>query len=147
MILLDTNVVSEIMRRAVDPTVAAYIDALPIEEVYLPSIVVAEIRYGLRRLPDGRRRREAQDSFARFLDAGFAGRILPFDASCADGYATVRHSREVAGRPVTVQDALIGGMALAHRAVLATRNILDFDGYGLTVVNPWGTKQHDAPQG
>lgn len=137
MILLDTNVVAETMKRRVDPVVAAFIDRQRIDEIFLPSLVAAEIRYGLRRLPAGRRRGEIEADFAAFLAAGFASRILVFDDACAMGYATVRTSREQTGRPVSIQDALIGGMALAHGATLATRNITDFDGYGLSLVNPW----------
>ena len=137
MILLDTNVISETMKRRVDPVVAAFIDGQRIDELFLPSLVAAEIRYGLRRLPAGRRRDTIEADFAAFLEAGFASRILVFDDACAVGYATARTAREQAGRPVSIQDALIGGMALAHGATLATRNTADFDGYGLSLVNPW----------
>jgi predicted nucleic acid-binding protein len=137
VILLDTNVISETMKRRVDPVVAAFIDQQPIDELFLPSLVAAEIRYGLRRLPAGRRRHEIEADFGTFLEAGFASRILPFDDACAVGYATARTARERAGRPVSIQDALIGGMALAHGATLATRNVADFEGYGLSLVNPW----------
>lgn len=67
----------------------------------------------------------------------FPGRVLPFDQACAAAYATVRAGRERAGRPVQPLDALVGAMALAYNATLATRNVTDFDGYGLTIVNPW----------
>jgi toxin FitB len=137
VILLDTNVVSETMKRSVDPAVAAFIHQQQIDEFFLPSIVAAEIRYGLRRLPAGRRRGEIEADFTAFLEAGFATRILAFDDACAVGYATVRTARERTGRPVSIQDALIGGMALAHGATLATRNIADFEGYGLSLVDPW----------
>jgi len=136
VILLDTNVISETMKRRVDPVVA-FIDGQRIDELFLPSLVAAEIRYGLRRLPAGRRRDAIEADFAAFLEAGFASRILVFDDACAAGYATARTAREQAGRPVSIQDELIGGMALAHGATLATRNTADFDGYGLSLVNPW----------
>ncbi len=137
MILLDTNVVSELMKPLCHPAVAAFIRTKPLGALFLPSLVVAEIRYGLGRLPAGRRRAEIERDFDAFLHAGFASRILPFDGACAPGYATARITRERAGRPVTIQDALIGGLALAHGATVATRNTTDFDGYGLSVVNPW----------
>ena len=98
---------------------------------------MAELRHGIARLPEGRRRAGIEDDFDAFCSAGFASRILSFDASCASGYALARSAREQAGRPVAVLDALIGGMVLAHGATLATRNIVDFDGYGLALVNPW----------
>ncbi len=139
MILLDTNVVSELMKRHVHPAVAAFIEARPLAEFFVPGIVVAEVLYGIARLPAGRRRERIGTDFAAFMQAGFAARVLPFDAACAAGYAKARTSREQAGRPVQIQDALIGAMALAHGSVLATRNIDDFDGYGLSLVDPWNS--------
>ena len=85
---------------------------------------------------DGRRRDELERDFGIFLEAGFAARVLA-DADCALGYATARVVREQAGRPVPAVDALIGGMALAHGATLATRSVTDFDRYGLSIVDPW----------
>lgn len=137
MILLDTNVVSEIMKPQPDPSVAAFIDAQPIELLFVPSLVMAELRHGIARLPQGRRRGEVESDFETFCKAGFASRILAFDDDCAKAYALVRAAREQAGRPVAVFDALIGGMALAHGARLATRNTTDFNGYGLALVDPW----------
>lgn len=101
----------------------------------LPSIVIAEIRYGVQSLPTGRRRNEIEQDFKRFLESGFAQRIVLFDAVCATAYATARVTRLSAGRPVALQDALISGMAFAHGAKLATRNISD--GYGLSLINAW----------
>ena len=125
------------MRRQPHPAVAGFIEHKPSTDLFVPSLVVAEIRYGLRRLPAGKRRDELERNFGTFLEAGFAGRVLAFDADCALGYATARVIREQAGRPVPAMDALIGGMALAHGAMLATRNVSDFDGYGLSIVDPW----------
>jgi predicted nucleic acid-binding protein len=141
VILLDTNVVSELMKRRVHPAVAAFIAANPIDELFLPSLVVAEILYGVSRLPAGQRRNRIETDFRAFLEVGFTARILPFDAASAAGYATARTMREQAGRPVPVPYALIGGLALAHGATLATRNIADFDGYGLSLVDPWGAEK------
>lgn len=137
MILLDTNVVLEIMKPRGNPDVADFINRQSLHELFLPSLVVAELRYGLRRLPEGRRRTEIEASFEAFLTAGFASRVLVFDMACAAGYAAVRIALERAGRPVQIQDALIGGMALAYGAILATRNVADFVGYGLSLVDPW----------
>lgn len=125
------------MRRQPHPAVAGFIERQPSADLFLPSLVVAEIRYGLRRLREGRRRDELERDFGTFLEAGFGARVLAFDADCALGYATARVVREQAGRPVPAMDALIGGMALAHGAMLATRNVSDFDGYGLSIVDPW----------
>jgi len=125
------------MRRHPHPAVAAFIGSHPSTDLFVPSPVVAEIRYGLRRLPEGRRRDELERDFGTFLEAGFAACVLAFDADCALGYATARVVREQAGRPVPAMDVLIGGMALAYGATLATRNGTDFDGYGLSLVDPW----------
>lgn len=137
MILLDTNVVSELMRPRIDPSVAAYIERTPRETMFVPSLVVAELRYGVGRLPPGRRRDGLAQGIETFLATGFVGRVLDFDAACAAGYATARIAREKLGRSVAVIDALIGGMALAHGATLATRNTVDFEGYGLSLIDPW----------
>jgi predicted nucleic acid-binding protein len=137
VILLDTNIVSELMRPHPNIRVTGFLAGRHLETLFLPSLVVAEIRYGLARLPDGQRRASLESLFERLLAEGFADRVLPLDASCAEHYATARAAREVAGRPISMADGLIGGMALAHGAVLATRNTADFDGLGLTLVNPW----------
>jgi predicted nucleic acid-binding protein len=118
-------------------TVAAFLRTCRVEELFLPSLAVAELRYGLARLPLGRRRSTLESDLDAVLARGFPGRILVFDEACATAYATARSIRERAGRPLQTLDALIGGMALAHGATLATRNIADFDGYGLTIVDPW----------
>lgn len=125
------------MRRQPHPAVAGFIERKPSADLFVPSLVVAEIRCGLRRLLAGRRRDELERSFGTFLEAGFGGRVLAFDADCAVGSATARVVREQAGWPVPAMNALIGGMALVHGAMLATRNVSDFDGYGLSIVDPW----------
>lgn len=125
------------MKRQVDPAVTRFIDSQPMSELFLPSLVVAEIRYGLHKLPEGRRRSDLEHNFEDFLAVGFDARILAFGAACAAGYAVVRAAREQCGRPVKTLDALIGGIAHTHGATLATRNIADFEGYGLSLINPW----------
>jgi toxin FitB len=137
VILLDTNVVSEMMRPQPAAAVVAFLRASGIDVLFLPSLAVAELRHGLARLPPGRRRSGLEANLDGVLMQGFPGRILVFDEACAVAYATARSVRESAGRPLQMLDALIGGMALAHGATLATHNIADFDGYGLTVVDPW----------
>ena len=137
MILLDTNVVSEVMKPHPNPLVAAFIESQPLDRLFVPSLVMAELRHGIARLPEGRRRDEIESDFEAFCRAGFSSRVLSFDDTCARGYARARSMREQAGRPVAILDALIGGMALAHGATLATRNTADFDGYGLALVDPW----------
>lgn len=137
MILLDTNVLSELMRPAIDARVAAFIAAQPGDELFTASLCEAEIRYGLARLPAGRRRDGLEAAFRSLLAGGFAGRILSFDSACAEGYATVRTRREAAGLPISIPDALIAGSALVHGATVATRNVADFSGCNVTVIDPW----------
>lgn len=137
MILFDTNVVSELVRPQPHPCVLAFARSCRPVDAYLPSVCEAELRYGCARLPRGRRRADLERNLARVLRQVFSDRVLPFDQTCAAAYATVRAGRELAGRPVQPIDALIGAMALTYGATLATRNVADFDGYGLSVVNPW----------
>ena len=137
MILLDTNVLSELMRPVINPAVADFLEAQQAEELFTTSLCEAEIRYGIARLPAGRRRDRLEAAFRTFVTTAFAGRILVFDSSCADAYAAVRTRREAAGLPISLTDALIAASALAHGAAVVTRNVADFSECGLDVINPW----------
>jgi predicted nucleic acid-binding protein len=139
VILLDTNVISELMQSASarHAKVTAFLAAQNVADLFLPSMAIAEIRYGIEQLPAGKRRNIIDQAFKTLLQTGFANRIINFDVACADAYATARAIRKRSGRPVAVEDALIGGIALAYGATLATRNTTDFDGYGLTLIDPW----------
>lgn len=138
MIVLDTNVVSEVMRPVPDPAVLAWVDAQPADELYLTSMTVAELLYGVARLPAGKRRERLAEQVGRLVDELFAGRVLPFDSAASGMYARVASARERAGAPISVADAVIAATAASASAVkLATRNVSDFAGTGLTVVDPW----------
>ena len=137
MILLDTNVLSELMRPAIDPAVAAWVRSRPPDELFTPSFCEAELRYGIAHLPVGRRRAELDAAFEALLADGFVGRVIAFDSACAGGYATVRAHREEIGQPIGVQDAIVAGTALAHGAAVATRNTRDFSDCGIAVIDPW----------
>jgi toxin FitB len=137
LILLDTNVLSEWMRGPLDAAVAAWMHARLPEELFISSICEAELRYGIDRLPRGQRRERLEESFRTLLTEGFTDRVIAFDSSCAAGYAAVRVRREAAGRPISLQDALIAGTALAHGAAVATRNTRDFADCGVEVIDPW----------
>jgi predicted nucleic acid-binding protein len=137
MILLDTNVISALMRPHIDPAVAAYLQTRPADTLFTASLCEAEIRYGIARLPAGRRRDGLAVAFQTFLAEGFAGRIIAFDSACAAAYADIRVRREAAGRPVAIPDAMIAGTALAYGATVATRNTGDFADCGILVENPW----------
>lgn len=138
MLLLDTNVIFELMRLSPSPRVTAFIRQQEIDTLFMSSLSEAEIRYGLFRLPRGRRRDFLFDSFQRFLALGFDGRIIAFDSAAVAAYAGIRTRREQTGLPVTIPDAMIAATALAYGASVATRNVGDFIGCGIGVVNPWG---------
>lgn len=137
MILLDTNVISELVRTAPEARVEAYLRRHRSEAMFTAAICLAEIRYGLARLPAGRRRDDLAMSVEAFLTGGFEDRILPFNAACAGLYGLIRAEREARGLPIEVEDAMIAATARAHGATLATRNVADFEFCGITVVNPW----------
>jgi len=125
------------MRKQPHEAVLAFARTVPADEVFLPSLCEAEIRYGLLRLPPGKRQAELAAGFNAVLKQAFAGRILAFDSACAGAYAGLRARRERAGQVAALTDLLIGGMALAHGATLATRNVADFAGCGVTILDPW----------
>lgn len=137
MIILDTNVVSELMRPEPAPQVAAWIRDRDRPELRTTSVTVAEIRYGIARLPDGRRkqalRTAAEDIFRTFED-----QVLPFDAAAAEHYAAIASNRERSGNPISGFDALIAAVCRSRGAALATRNLPDFDGTGIETIDPWG---------
>ena len=136
--MLDTNVISELMRPAPDRGVVAWVSRLSPATVCTTAVTLAEVRFGIARLPSGRRRAlldvAADDVFATFAD-----RVLPFDAVAAGQYGDVVVERECAGAPISGFDAQIAAICIAHRAALATRNTSDFDGLGLDLIDPWIT--------
>lgn len=137
MILLDTNVISELVRREPEPAVQTFLQSQPPLSIYTASICEAEIRYGLARMPAGRRRNELTRRIMELFAAAFADRILAFDSSAADIYGAIRTSRERAGHPIAVEDALIAATARAYGLAIATRNEDDFAGCGVQIINPW----------
>jgi toxin FitB len=137
LIVLDTNVVSEMMRPAPDSTVLHWLNTQVAEELWLNSVVVSELLFGIARLPAGARKRQLADTFAAMLEQDFAGRILPFDVEAAVVYAELAAGCEAKGRPVDMADAQIAAICLAQGAKLATRNLKHFEGLGLGLVNPW----------
>jgi toxin FitB len=130
-------VISELMRPAIAPAVAAYRQAQDPETLFTASLCEAELRYGVTRLPAGRRRDALDAAFCSFLAEGFAARVVAFDSACAESYAAVRVRREFAGLPISLPDAMIAGTALAHGATVATRKVVDFSGCAIAMANPW----------
>ena len=139
MIVLDTNVVYEMMRPAPDPSVLNWLNTQIAEELWLNSVVVSELLFGIARLPTGARRRLLTGTFAAMLEQDFAGRILPFGLEAAVIYAELAAGCEAKGRVVEMADAQIAAICLAQGAKLATRNFKHFGGLGLVLVNPWGS--------
>lgn len=137
MILLDTNVVSAAMAPIPPGAVLVWLNAQATDRLFLSTITVAEIGYGLRILPEGRRRRDLEARFRAFVARGFEQRILTFDLGAADRYADLMAHRRAMGRPMSVPDAEIAAIALAHGMALAARNLADFDPCGLDLINPF----------
>ncbi len=137
MIILDTNVVSELMRPAGDPRVLRWMRKTGDGDLATTAITVAEIEYGLARLPDSSRA-DALRTAAAALWASFSTAILPFDVSAARDYGALMAARGRAGRPTSAFDAQIAAIATVHNAKVATRNIADFQGMGLKLIDPWG---------
>lgn len=137
MLIVDTNVISELMRPAPDETVARWFDEQPIESLAITAITVAEVLYGLDLMPDGRRKADLSGRFAVAFSRAFSGCALPFDSTAAVAYARIRGDRQRAGRPISVNDALIAAIARTRGAMIATRNVADFEGCEITILNPW----------
>lgn len=136
VVVLDTNVVSELMRPTPATAVRTWADHLQPTTVHTTSVTLAEVRFGIARLPPGRRRTTLMGAAADVFGA-FADRILPFDGTAAGHYADIVVEREQRGMPISGFDAQIAAICRAHRAVLATRNISDFELLGLELVDPW----------
>ena len=138
MILLDTNVLSELMRPAPEPRVVRWLDACADEDIWVSAVTAAEILLGIQLLPQGRRRDGLAELARRMFEVDFSGRCLPFDAGAAVAYAEIVATRARCGRPISVEDAQIAAIAKAGGLALATRNSKDFAGIeGLTVIDPW----------
>ncbi len=137
MIILDTNVISELARQIPDTGVLAWLDSLEISEVATTAVTAAELRYGVARLPDGHRKRELTAVIRGILAEDFYGRVLPFDERASIRYADVVTGRERIGRPIGVADAQIAAICRDPGATLATRNTADFEETGIELVDPW----------
>lgn len=137
MIVLDTNVLSALMRTSPDAVVVEWLDRQPADSVWLTSITVFEARFGLALLPKGKRRTHLEGAFDRVLTEDLSSRVLALDEMAAGTAAQLAAERQRAGRLVDLRDTLIAGMAQARRATIATRNVRHFEGLDVPVVNPW----------
>jgi toxin FitB len=137
MIILDTNVLSALMRKTPETPVVAWLDRQPTESVWITSITLFESRLGLALLPKGRRRQTLEAAFSLLLKEDLENRVLDFDSAAATEAALLAAERQKAGRPVDMRDTQIAGIALARHATLATRNVRHFQDLKVPVVDPW----------
>ena len=140
MLLLDTNILSEIMRPEPDRKVADWIVRQPSDELFTAAICQAEILSGLAFTPAGRRRAELEQAARAMFDDDFDGRILPFDTEAAASYAELFAARRKAGRPSGTIDLMLAAIARVRGTSVVTRNVADFEGAGVAIVNPWDHK-------
>lgn len=136
-VLLDTNVLSELLRVQPDPAVLAWFAAQDQGQLFVSAVTQAEMLLGAHLLPAGKRRAQLRHALDALFRDDFAGRVLPFDAAAAASYAPVVTARRRAGRPIAQFDAQIAAIATARGAALATRNTADFEGCGVELHNPW----------
>ena len=137
MILVDTNVVSELMRPTPEPAVMAWFSSQDSDALYLTAVTEAELRLGVAILPQGRRRERLSAEVDAMVAQDFASRVLPFDSAAARAYADIAASRRARGRPMPEADCQIAAIARARAAAVATRNAPDFAHCGIPVIDPW----------
>jgi hypothetical protein len=137
MMLVDTNVLSAMMRIAVEPAVEQWFDAQSPESVWTTTVTVFEIRFGLALLAPGRRRDRLHDAFDIAIADILGGRVLPFDRTAAETAAGIAARQRQIGRLVEIRDVQIAGIAVARKATLATRNTRHFENLGIVLVDPW----------
>lgn len=140
MFLIDTNVISELMRATPAPSVLSWFSTQDPSSLYLSAVTEAELRTGIAILPVGQRRDGLKAALDATIAEDFEGRILPFDTDAAKTYAEIASMRRAAGRPIADADCQIAAIARAARAVVATRNLRDFEGCGIDLVNPWDSR-------
>ena len=137
MIILDTNIVSELMRPNPSSNVVAWVAGQAAPNLYLSTVTEAELLYGVEIVPAGRRRDRLLIEVEGMLQEDFEGRILPFDSAAARAYAVIAAARRAAGRPINHADCQIAAIARSREASVATRDMADFEGTGIEVINPW----------
>jgi predicted nucleic acid-binding protein len=136
VIILDSNVLSELMRPKPEARVIAWLDRQPLTSIWTTSVTVLEIRFGLQVMPPGKRRTVYTQGFEKLLD-GIDHRVAPFDTEAAERASVLMASRKIQGRPRELRDTMIAGIVLARYATLVTRNVSHFDDVRATLVDPW----------
>ena len=147
MIVLDTSVLSELMRRRPATRVLRWVDEQDANVLAITAVTVAELLYGVARLADGARKAELASAVDALVREDFSGRVLPFDAAAAGHYAALVAGRDRNGRPISVADGQIAAICRCHDARLATRNVRDFAATGVTVLDPWDAAFKSRPRG
>lgn len=137
MIVLDTNVLSEALRPVPEPGVLAWMAAQPRPSLFTTTVTRAELLYGARVLPEGRRRAGLLEAIDAIFVIDMAGQVLSFDDGAADAYAQIAAARQASGRPISQFDAMIAAISRSRGARLATRNTKDFAECGIDLINPW----------
>ena len=137
MIVLDTNVLSELITARPDPEVVSWLETQPMDALFTTAISQGEMLYGACILPAGRHRDTLLHEVEAIFSADMAGRVLPYDSDAAGIHATIAAMRRARGRPISQPDAMIAGIVASRGAVLATRNVREFEGCGIDVVDPW----------
>ena len=137
MVVVDTNIVSELMHADPSAKVLAWVDDTPTRQLFVTSVTEAEVRAGIAFLPGGARRRGLAEAAERVFGDLFAGRILPFDSAAARVYADVAASRRAVGRPLSQADGQIAAIARSRGMSVAMRNVRDFSDTGIDVIDPW----------
>lgn len=138
MIVLDTNVLSALMRDTPDRAVVEWLDNQPTESIWTTSVTVFEIRTGIQLLTPSRRRKRLDDTFSQLLDDDLDGRVQSFDLAAAFAAGAIAATQQQAGWPVEIRDVQIAGIAASRHATVATRNTRHFEGTGVDLINPWG---------
>lgn len=141
MIVLDTNVISELWKAEPDANMLAWIDAQMVETLYLSTITVAELRFGLATMPEGKRRTIYQDRLEREVLPAFSGRVLSFDLDASQAYAELMARARAAGKAIGKANGYIAATASARGLMVATRDTSPFEAAGLNVINPWDISQ------
>ena len=137
MIVLDTNVISAMMKAESNPQIIRWLNRIAPESLWTTTITVFEIRAGIERLPVSRRQRSLEESFTRLIEEDIQERVLVFDFPAAHETAAVAARREKQGAPMELRDMMIAGIVISRRAEFATRNVRHFHDLGLTVIDPW----------
>jgi len=137
MIILDTNVISELMKETPDEIVSVWLGKQKSGNLAITAIAIAEIQRGILRLPEGKRRQKLGTNYNEFIESAFSGRVLPFDEQAAHIYGDIASKREKAGFNTNAVDLMIAAIVKCHKASIATRNTKDFKDCGIKLINPW----------